>query len=662
MATGAPKKKKAARKGSFFLGMIDRFTTFVYSLFHNGRFGTWLSEDNAIYNDSICAEAIEGGSAKLKKSRISTWIETTMERSRVLKLLGSFRDFLFCLSLSVYGVFFMTYGFTSIFVYYISILLKGSNPFGDTAFIVSAITVVCSIPMVASTSSAATYLSESKPLKRTILALLSVPIEKFKVTKKYSGVEIMLPTAFLAMGLGVLTYFIHPAYLLIVFFALVLFCAITANPESGIIITIGAVPFLQFTDASEVLLVILLTVTCFSYISKLLRRRRTVRWNAECMLVAIFCGFVLVSGVFSPLGALGMLKSVYAALIIFSGFFITYNLMRSEDKLLACTKTLAVAFLGISLIGLWNVFYDGIVDGVIYSMGEYVTPIFGEHSIGFYDASDIFGVLAVLVFPLLFSYTANKKSVCGVVFFFILSAMSLGAVFVYGTYETVVAIAIEFLIFWFLYSNKTLNVSILLLLPIGIFIVMFPYIAEYFNWSDPLGWVISSLPVSFDNAPMRTSTIESAMAMLLDGNLTGIGVGNDIFQKVHATYANVVSGNAFDSGSFFIQLICWSGIGGFITYAVFMLMIFKSSYGYILVSRDKAIKRKTLALFTALFTAMIYGSVNCLWNDMRMLFLFWACAGLLSGFVREGRDREIKLLSGFPETQNKTDLELRFYK
>ena len=336
--------------------------------------------------------------------------------------------------------------------------------------------------------------------------------------------------------------------------------------------------------------------------------------------------------------------------------------MRSEDKLLACTKTLTVAFLAVSFIGLGNVFYDGIVEGVIYSMGEYVTPILGEQSIGFYDGTDIFGVLAVLVFPLLLSYAANKKSVCGVVFFLILGCMSMGAVFVYGTYETVVALAIEFVVFWVLYSNKTVNIGILLLLPIGIFAVMFPYIAARFDWNEPMEWFISSLPASFERAPMRTSTLESAMAMLVDGNLTGIGVGNDVFQKVHATYANVVSSNASDPGSFYIQLICWSGIGGLITFAVFMLMIFKSSYGYILVSRDKAIKRKTLALFTALFVAMIYGAVNCLWNDMRMLFLFWACAGLLSGFVREGRDREIRLLSGFSENCDRTELELRFYK
>ena len=661
MATGTPKKKKA-RKGSLFLGAINSFTTFLYSIFNNGRLGTWLSEDSAVYNGSASAAAIESGSERLKNSKLSATVENTVEKSRVLKLLGAFRDFLFCLSLSVYGVFFMTYGFTSIFVYYLSILLKGSNPYGDSAFIVSALTVACSIPMVASTSSAANYLRESRALKKILRSLLSVPMEKFKVTKKYSGVEIMLPSAFLAMGLGALTFLIHPAYLLIVFVAIILFCAITANPESGIIITIGAVPFMQFTDASEILLVILLTVTGFSYVSKLFRRRRTVRWNAESIFVAFFCGFVLISGMFSPLGALGMLKSVYAALIIFCGFFITYNLMRSEDKLLACTKTLTVAFLGVCLIGLWNVFYDGVVDGVIYSIGEYVEPILGEQSIGFYESSDIFGVLAVLVFPLLLSYTANKKSVCGVVFMLILGGISVGAVLVYGTYETIVALIIEFIIFWFLCSNKTLSISILLLLPVGIFAVIFPYIASGLNWKDPLDWMISSLPLSFDDAPLRASTLESSMAMLMDGNLTGIGVGNEVFQKLHADYASVASSGAKDPGSFFVQLVCWSGIGGLFTFTVFMLLLFKSSYGYMLVSRDKAIRRKTLALFCALFCAMIYGTVNCLWNDMRMLFLFWACAGLLSGFVREGRDREVKIVSEFSDTQEMTDLELRFYK
>ena len=174
--------------------------------------------------------------------------------------------------------------------------------------------------------------------------------------------------------------------------------------------------------------------------------------------------------------------------------------------------------------------------------------------------------------------------------------------------------------------------------------------------------MISSLPLSFERAPLRTSTVESSIAMLMDGNLTGIGVGNEVFQKVHAGYANVVSSGASDPGSFIIQIVCWSGIGGLVTFTVFMLMIFKSSYGYILVSRDKAIRRKTISLFCALFCVMIFGTVNCLWSDMRMLFLFWACAGLLSGFVREGRDKEIKIMTAFSEDQDMTDLELRFYK
>ena len=271
-------------------------------------------------------------------------------------------------------------------------------------------------------------------------------------------------------------------------------------------------------------------------------------------------------------------------------------------------------------------------------------------------------MLAVLVFPLLFAYIANRNTISGLVMMLIFTVVSLASVFVYGTYETVLAIIIEFFIFWLLYSNKTVNVIVFMLLPIGIFAIMFPYIASYFNWHDPLNFVVNSLPLSFENSPSHVATVESGFEMIFDGNITGIGVGNEVFQKIHASYANVVSANASDPGSFYLQLFCWSGIGGVITFTVFMLLLFKGSYGYVLTSRDKAIRRKSLALFTALFTAMIYGSVNCLWSDMRMLFLFWACAGLLAGFVRDGRDKEKKIESGFYEELDSSEIELRFYK
>ena len=40
-------KKKKNKGGSFFMSVVDAFTSFIYSMFANGRMGTWFSSDKA---------------------------------------------------------------------------------------------------------------------------------------------------------------------------------------------------------------------------------------------------------------------------------------------------------------------------------------------------------------------------------------------------------------------------------------------------------------------------------------------------------------------------------------------------------------------------------------------------------------------------------------
>lgn len=658
----ATNKTKKRRRGSFFVGLLDRFTSFLYSLFNNGRVGTWMSNDREIWRESVCAQAIENGARRIRKSKIAESVGDLTEKSRSIGFLGAVRSFLFCLSLSVYGIFFMSFGFASVLMYYITIIIRGSNPHGASAVVSAVIIIICSIPLLVSSRSAAVHISESRVMRKVAVSFMGIPTEKLKTAKRHGGVELMLIFALVAIALGGLTYFVHPGYIVVAVSIIILFCVVTANPETGVVLTLAAVPFLQFTDASEIVLILLVAITAISYFAKLFRHRRVMSINVESILVLIFCGFILVLGIFSSAGWEGMLKSLYVAIIIFCGYFVTYNLMRGENKLHACNKVLAISFIAVSVIGVWNVFYDGIVDGVMYSIREYVQPILDDQSIGFYDTADVYGVLAVLAFPILFSYLPGRKTVTGLVGIMVLCGVSVFSVFLYGTYETVFAIIIEFCLFWLIYSNKTLNTAILLMIPVGMFIIIYPYLAARFNWYDPIGFILEHLPLSFSEAPLHNETVQSTLEMLFDGNLTGIGVGEQIYVQAHSSYAGEVSAGATNPQSFPLQIMCWAGIGGLVTFIIFVAMIFKSSYGYLLISRDRSIKRQTLALLCSLMVALLFGTVNSLWSDMRMLFLFWTFMGLLSGYVREGRDNEGKIEAEMETDTDLTEIELRFYK
>ena len=654
-------KRKKRKSGSLFIGAVDRFTAFICSVFANGRLGTWLSSGDAVYKNSFFTKMYDKTARKYQQSALAGDVDLVMKRSKFAKATDAIRVFLSNLSLGVYGFFFAAYGTASAFVYFIPIFLWGENTHGESALITSAITLVCAIPMAVSTKSFISAVSESRFLKNIVLSFFAIPEEKLKSDKRTGGAIHILVAAFLGLALSGLTYFMHPAYIFVFVGVIAVWCIISANPESGVTLTLTVIPFLQYVPYPELIIVALLLVTGLSYFSKVLKRRRVFSFSHEGVLVTVFCGFVLVSGLFSQGGARTLYDSLIAVIIMLGAFLTTFNLMKGKRLLGSCVKIIAVSFSVLAIIGVWNVFYDGIVDGVTYSIREYVQPILEGDNLYIADNASVFSVLAILSFPMMFCFMARQKTVKNVVGLLILSTVLLGACFIYGTYETVVTIIIEFIIFWLIYSHKTLNVAVWLLIPIGFFFVGLPYAARYIDLPDVIERLGEYMPIlspeSSYYAAVASSTVDMLRALK-----SGIGAGSHAFVSTVAPYLGPASNGAQNPASFYLQVICWSGCAGMITLLVLVGTMMKKSLGFLAVSKDKSLRTEALALSCSFIAALIFGLVNCLWDDPRMLYLFFAVTGILAAYVREGRVQNDKHDAEFSLENDMSDVELTFHK
>ncbi len=654
-------KKRSRRHGSFFMGLIDAFTAFVYSMFSNGRLGTWFSSGDKSYKNSIFSRLFDKVAKSYRSSALSDNVDLVMKKSKFAKATDAIRSFLSNLSLGVYGLFLLVYGVVSIFVYFIPIIIGGENLQGDSALITAIITTVCAIPLTASSGTLLTQVSESGVLKKVVLSFFAIPDERLKPGKKIVGPGFMMLAADLGIAMALLTYFWHPAYIFAIIGVVAVLCLISSNPEAGVVLTLAAVPFLQYTAAPEIILLALILVTVFSYVSKVIKRRRIITFSVEGLLAFIFCGFILMAGSFSVGGFRTFFDSVLAVAVILGAFVTTYNLIRGKRLFGSCVKIIAISFAILAILGVWNVFYDGIVDGVTYSIRDYVQPIFEGDNLYIVDDHSVFSVLVILSFPMMFCFMARQKKIKNFVGVLLVSLVMIGACFIYGTYETAVAIAIEFCIFWVIYSHKTFSVIIVALVPLGILLIMFPYIAKLFDVAEVVSAIGQYLPIPSPESSHYVGISNSTVMML--GDLKGgIGAGKHAFMTAIAPYLDASSRGAEAPGSFWLQVVCWSGIGGLITLLVFIGSVLKSSLGFLAVSRDKELRAEALAITCGLVGALIFGGVNCLWNDLRMLYLFWAMAGLLAGYVREGREISEKREAGFADELDNSDVELIFHK
>ena len=655
------KAKNEARGESFFARNIDRFCSFIYSLFTNSAAGTWLSNNDNIYKKSKYAKRVEKTAVSVR-TELSKSAETVMEQSKAVKAFKAFKVFLSSLSLNVYGVFFLTYGLSSMFMYYITILLNGKNDFGRSSLLTALVMAVCSIPLIMSSGAATEIMAGSKIMRKLITSFFVIPEEKLKQRKRIGGTEYMVMAVMIALLCGVLTYFLHSAYVLFLLGLVILLCVIWSNPEAGIMLTVAATPFLQYVDFSEVVLAVMITVTGISYVMKLSRHRRTLTFSSEAVVIIIFCGFLLVASAFSRGGLRTLYDGAISVIIILGGFLMTFNLMHGEKRISLCVKALSGAFMLLCVFGIFSVAYNGIAGGAMYAMKEYIQPIMEGRNLYIADSASVFGVMAVLISPLIFAYIARQKSVRGVAAVLGFMTIVMIAAFVYGTYETIMAIIIEFCAFWLMYSRKTLKVVIYSIVPIAIAMLVYSGLANQFGLPSIMEAINSLLPLGFAESSTHLNVVEDSFAMLMNGNLSGIGVGKHAFKSVFPAYSDVVSAGADIPGMFVLQLVCWSGVGGLLAFTGFVFILMKRSLGSLIVMRHRTLRCETLALVCGIGGALIYGSVNCLWSDMRMLYLFWVCAGLLAGCVREGREREAARLADFSNDYDSADVELKFYK
>ncbi|MBQ8408971.1 MAG: hypothetical protein IJY39_08920 [Clostridia bacterium] len=654
------KKEERRRSGSFFINAVDAFTAFIYSFLKGGETSRKVLTDDSYYRESRTAHAFEKNARSLVKDSSIQYIGTFLEQSTTMRAAGAFRSFLAALSLNVYGIFSIVYGLVSIVMYYLSYVLNGKNEHGASALLFAGILIVCAVPMLMTSRSAVSVLAESVIMRKILLSFLGLPVEKLNTRKQIGGNEYMLLSAFLAILFGIFTYFVHVLYIPILFGVVVMISLISSHPEAGVVITVAVAPFLQFTNEPELILAVLILGTMASYVGKLIRHRRTVIFSAECILVFLFCAFILASSIFAVGGAETLQESVLTIIVIVGGFFLTYSLMETEKRLAACMRILTVSFISLCLAGLWNLFYNGIADGVIYSMRESVRPIFENNIIYIADDASVFGVFAVLMTPLIFAYMAKRKSATGFASALAFLAVIVFAAFIYGTYETVVAIVIEFFLFWLIYSHKTMTALIFLALPVAILAMLYPYAATRYDLPEIGELFKGLLPLGFADSSAHLSVIEHTVEMLKDGNLMGIGAGKHAFEAVYPAYADAVSAGADNPASLWLQIICWSGVGGMAVFVVLALLIARNSLGQLSCSRERTMRPEVLALFCSVFTAMIFGSVNCIWDDVRMLYLFWTCVGLLAAYIREAREAEDRKLADYARDDDNTDIELRF--
>ena len=656
----ADKKIKQKKRQSLLWGLADRLTAVIYSFFIHGRLGSFLSSRDTYSRESFFASAYEEKRFAYENSRKNQHTAKAKQgfSSNVIEKLGGFWA---ALRLNVYGTFLAFYGLSACIAHLIPLFINGISAIDEMTLIYSAIILICAIPLLFSQKSAIEAISGSVFLGRFVLNILCVPEEKLKVKKQYGGTGFIFVSSVLGMVLGGLSIFTHPLLIPVLIMGFLVMMAIFAFPEIGTITTLALIPFMKYIPEYEKVLLVIVIVTGMSYLFKVVRRRRTFSFTFEIVIIILFCGFVLVGG-FSPHGGIQtFFESLSVVILILGGFLITYNTINSKELLSSCLKTLTVSFLMLCMVGIWESVYNGISKRIIDSISPSISSLNEDNILYILDDGVVFGMFAVFVFPLLFAYLTNRKNVKSTVAICLCGMVLTSAAWMCSHYEIIIALIIEFVIFWFIFSHKTMTAVIFAVIPVGIAAMVYPYVLSFFGLPDISVILMKYVPAGIENTDSSLCVMKDVLKMISDGNMFGIGAGEQAFKLAFSPYATAASLGAEHPMSFVLQLLCWSGIFGLAAFAVFLILLVKRSLGFFITAERGELRSKALAIFCGLVAALLLGNVYSIWADIRVMYLFCVFAGLLLGHIRLAYAEDDIRMTEYMNLSSEADVKVVFY-
>lgn len=586
-------------------------------------------------------------------------INAFFSKSRIVIFFKKLTSRMLSTSLNVYGILLITYGIVAAFLKYAVVFKKGLIDIVLELSIPAAI-ILLSLPLLASSRSVTEVVSESRILGKIARSFLMIPEESLGAKSSVGAMGTKAIVAVIGGVFGGLVYWLPTLTLPIAFFVFVVFLLIMSRPEAGVMLIGVTVPFLQYVQRLQILLPVLICTTCASYFFKAWSGKRVGVRSTEGVILGFFCVFMLLASCFSAGGWFTFFTGVYAVILVVGGFYITYNLMRNEKKLNTCLKALMVSFIILVLMGAWDIVLSGFEDKISHSW-QGLSSMVSEKIFYIADSASNFGIIACLICPILFCDACSKKSISRIALSSAWFAAAIAMSFIYGTFESLLAICVGLLIYFIFHSKKSFATFVIILMIAVIAISLALSLIPDRLIIRAVEVIERFKPVNHPQAEIRDEVNINTWRMLLDGNLSGIGVGEYAFKSAFAPYMTETTAGTVSSANLYTQIICWSGVGGLVAFCLFFAWVFKNAIGYTLVCTDRKLRRIIVALTCGLGATLMMGTVMSLWDDMRIFYLFWMMTALLCGYVRLGRVRDERKVIGWTSEPDRIDVNVKFH-
>ena len=492
------------------------------------------------------------------------------EESMTSYVLSRFSENLLSTPLAIYGLWLLAFGgFIGIWTLVLSNVENGGFEGIDyTNLIFAAISCILSFVFMLGSGAKplASALTESRFASFFLFGLLGVDQEYVKPLKS-DGISSL--SAFIAgLIFGMIAMFIPPVTIITRLFIIIGAVIIFNLPESGVIISFIALPFVSGRTLS-----LLLIYVWICYIYKLMLGRRSFKLSFTDGTV-VFFGLVTLfsSGLFgtNEKWTNGILRFGYILL-----FVLMSNIIKNRDWIKRCKNAIYISVSAVGLLSLF-VFLAKLLLSYLKSeaVGEEFFVILDEISIDIssFTVFDNFGMVAAyLLLGIFFLFTGYDKKRFTTIF------LSAVCIFVIGISASIPAwvgfIAGAMLFAYYKNKNNIYYIAGAAAALVGTLFIPERFIVKAIEFAN----------IRTDDIAYRFNVWVASIRMAV-ANPVGTGISENSFAELYSLYNNPGAPTASNSHNLYIQTVIETGI---LSLALLIFTVFLIWGSYSLWSKSK---------------------------------------------------------------------------
>lgn len=597
-------------KTSFFISILLRFSDFLYSSVKNSAFFAVLSsygKTEQLYKNGLFGTIFSKIGLMFKHLRsVKTSFAASCEKSIVLSFVNKTIDKLVSRQARNYGAFLFYFGLYSAVIHLIKHFTLEKVELLTFDFLFSLFVFAVSFLLLPIKTPVNKLIAGSKILSFFFFGLFPYDAENFANKNAQNASN----SAFLVLGmvLGALTYFVSPVVILGAI-ALVCFVAIVfKTPEVGIVFLFSFLPFLPTMVLAAFIMLIFA-----SFIYKLARGKRTLKFELIDIMVLAFCAILFFGGIFS-VDVPSSIPPVLVFVCFLSSYFLIVNLIKSIDLVKKCSCVLCVSLTFVSLYGIYQNYFG--TTNAAWIDEEMFSDI-GNRVVSTFENPNVLGEYFVTVIPIALAMVLVAKTFASKTCYFICSVLSLVClVFTWSRGAWLGLIA--GLVVYVLMLNKRSMILVSLgacSIPLLPFVLPATIVSRFTSIGN----------VSDSSTSYRLSIYKAVADMLGDYSLSGIGVGEGAFAKIYPAYSYAGIEAAPHSHNLYMQLCLELGIFALIFYLLLLFVFAQYCISFIADKKntDRSMRLICTGGLCGIFSVLIQGLTDYTWYNYRVYLVFW---------------------------------------